>query len=846
MYHVSSEIKDLGMGVVLTRKQRCYKKKTEQGEVYKTGFHMFVFGVLVSKQLALKIRQTIIEGPFLPSLLSENKILNPPHDVLDKSVCPFGKNGLLMLADYKGRNTGNAYSIFFKGTYNYSTDGWNHPIEYQPEQTVTLLRTMKNIFWDWLWNAPNCKKFGETEKSVVVLNDHPKGSTQSEFNLPLFLAALGGWVPKHSDKTYQQIVYFCKSLGLDPAFVGATCNQAWNYTGNETENMMNNAMRPDSSEIGRGSMVRILNLHAKGAWDERAIFGRNPDLKFYNSYKNFIEAGKVYHKSEVSEFLQECVSYISSVKKFTWQSFIKKKDKHGNKIKTIVRHISKEAPFCGSDDFRVRFIPPKDIMLSALEDNIPTKLDGKNKQQLNHATKIHKLISDLEHMSDKKSYESVCNLLGDDAPPPSIERISRKITKLHLDCQLTRLTDITFRPYVGDKDPTSEDTLNTFSGFQLDRFSPSRVVNVKETNIWTYFADVWGWGDQNSKIMKYMLDLTAFFLQFPHIRSERIILLVSPEEGTGKTFYFKILDMIFKGYTSFHDSLETYLGRFNIGDNSKLVMWLDDIFGATKAQTRRIFPKVTCNRQKYEKKGESVIELEEFSNVFITSNQDGGCALHIKPGDRRQLILEASAKRLQDREFFAKVTADIEDLNVAHAWFKFLQERDIGKFHPTQDPPTNAKSKSISSCMVKSHSFFNMFFQDSDWITNYRSQNESLVDWVRNYDVRMHKGEIRVLIETRQLHKLYSRFVKEFFRNSKERGIITFENEIEKLGFRKTGRLSRNKIARIWYDITYSQFKKGMKKLYQEFEINTWQHEEDYETFAKELEECRDVHQWKY
>ena len=70
MYHVSSEIKDLGMGVVLTRKQRCYKKKTEQGEVYKTGFHMFVFGVLVSKQLALKIRQTIIEGlVYLPFLV---------------------------------------------------------------------------------------------------------------------------------------------------------------------------------------------------------------------------------------------------------------------------------------------------------------------------------------------------------------------------------------------------------------------------------------------------------------------------------------------------------------------------------------------------------------------------------------------------------------------------------------------------------------------------------------------------------------------------------------------------------------------------------------------------------
>ena len=90
---------------------------------------------------------------------------------------------------------------------------------------------------------------------------------------------------------------------------------------------------------------------------------------------------------------------------------------------------------------------------------------------------------------------------------------------------------------------------------------------------------------------------------------------------------------------------------------------------------------------------------------------------------------------------------------------------------------------------------------------------------------------------------IHIRLLRDFFRNSKDRGIITFEKEVGKLGFEITGRLLRNGIMRNWVQITYSQFKKGMKKLYQGFEINTWQHEQDFETFAKELQDCRE-NQW--
>ena len=79
MYYVTCEIKE-GLGVLLTRKQRCYSKTTEDGVVFKTGFHMYVFGVLVSREIAHKIRDSIVNGD-LQNFIREHKILNTPNEV---------------------------------------------------------------------------------------------------------------------------------------------------------------------------------------------------------------------------------------------------------------------------------------------------------------------------------------------------------------------------------------------------------------------------------------------------------------------------------------------------------------------------------------------------------------------------------------------------------------------------------------------------------------------------------------------------------------------------------------------------------------------------------------------
>ena len=428
------------------------------------------------------------------------------------------------------------------------------------------------------------------------------------------------------------------------------------------------------------------------------------------------------------------------------------------------------------------------------------------------------------------------------------------LAKLQLDTHLTRYTEITFKPTSAlIQNPTSgfdAHTLNTFNWFTLNKYSPSKLVDVTTTKLWEYFREVFGYGKTTHVQFRYILNLLAFQLQFPETRTGRIILIISKAEGTGKSFLVNILTMLFKGYTNFHDSLTTYLQRFNISDHSKLCIWVDDIFGASLKETRRIFPKVTCSSQQYEAKGETMIKLKEYSNIWITSNEK--CPLHIKPTDRRQLIFKVSEHKLKDRQFFVACARECQDLDIAHAWFTFLKNRDLKNFSVDSDPDAALKGQTIASCMVKSHAFMRMFFLE-EWFRTYNrgSTNGFGIErldpsiWLQHYEISRnqtlpYKGFIRVRVSQKRLYKLYLSFTREFYPQSRARNSDTFWEELVDVGvlcFDKRRNIQTVTSKRKFFvaDIYFHIFKAKMQRLYPGITIGTWLHEENIDDFLREL-----------
>ena len=836
MFYVSTEIME-GMGVVLTRKQQCYPKQTKQGIVFKTGFHMFIFGVLVTKEVALKIRNIII--PELETYVEERKyIVNTAEDILDKLVCPFGKNGMLMLQDYKpSHNTGKNYSIFFRGTYIPAKDDWNNPTEFEPHQTVKLLCDMRNLFWGWLWQVPEWKKFGELKKNDAIGDIKVMKYNPNIFNLKLFLELTADHIPNNSE--YLQIVMYCASVQIPVDQVTQLCNTAWKPKDkSETERVYKSFKKRG---VNRGSLVRYLTIHSKepfileDIWKERVT-------RMYNDYKDFTDVDKIYYLGEIETFLTDTIVYVFSIKKFSWQYVLTKRDKHGNAIQEIQRCISKEAPFMGSDNFAVTIYPTKPELLKVLENAIPKKINASDKKMLQKITAINKLIEEFQILTNKVALERTKSIL-EKIPEPKVIDIARIIKRLQMSCKLKRYTNLTFRPYTDQIDPTPELTLNTFSGFLLDRYIPQKHIDVKTTQIWVYFYDVFGWADPKMKMMDYILDFVAFMIQFPAQRSERLIGIISKKQGTGKSFFFRILQMIFQGYCSFHDSLDTLLQRFNIENNSMKVHWCDDIFGATQQQTRKLFPRTTCKTQKYEAKGERMITLPEYAEFFITSNQQS--PLHLSPEDRRQLLIEVSDLHLQERDFYKKVDAETENLDIAYAWFQFFKHRDITKFHPSHDPPSHTKAKSIESCMVKAHSFLTKFFSDGeDWPRMYKTPEALFSTWANLYEIKLiskgqFKNQVRLRIETKRFYNLYKRYTQQFYSSSKPRNQDTFFKEIEDGGvivYKKRKYINSKKKSCV--DIYYSRCYTFLIKLYPELKFE-WDHQTDATQVIQQLKQLQ-------
>ena len=821
MFYVGCAVKNDGLGVVLTRKQYTYTKQRDGCVVFKTGFHLYVFNALLSKSLRLQIREHIISE--LLAFCEEHSVVNPAEEVFDAGAATIGKSGLVMLGDYKKKtNTGMNYYICYRATYDWQSGEWTHAQHYTPDQTVDLLSNMRNIFYGWLWKTPEWEKFGDAATKAPVPPrsvDFPVQYNPSTFDLQRFLFLTKNTVP--SNKEYTQLVMYCAAIQVPIDAVKKLMNDTWRPSDYDETERVYRAYK--TKKETRASCIRYLNKHCKDPYTLAEIW-KEPTRRFYNDYTEFSNVENVYFLNEVVAFLQDCVVFIYANNQFSWVYRIVKRDRHGNKIEEIHRQISKEGPFTGNDNFRVTLHPTKKQLIKSLKKAIPQKIETTALARMNT---INALLECLPDLTNPVALERTRAILLDDTPEPQEKDVGSILKTLQMTCKLKRYTNITFRPYTGLVDPTPSEILNTFSGFPLLSYIPSHSVDIESTMIYKYLFDVWGWANPNKLMLNFVLNMLAFFVQYPAQRSEKMWLLVSKRQGTGKSFFYRIMQMLFQGYCTFHDSLDTLLHRFNMENNSLLVQHVDDVWGATQAQTRKLFPRVTCRTAKYEAKGERRLTLPEYSEFFITSNQMA--PLHLCPNDRRQCLLEASALHIQ---VLGQVDAEIEDLDIAHAFFTFFRTRDISKWHPSMNPPSETKSKGIQSCMIRAHSFLTKFFADAeDWPRMYKPLEMLDSDWTLLYEItNVPKGEYRnqtrLRIERKRFYNLYNRFTRQFYSSSRPRNQDTFEKECEDAGVilhvAGRGLLINGKKKQV-VDLYYSRVASHLATMYPELRFE-WPH----------------------
>jgi hypothetical protein len=746
-------------------------QNTPQEDGFKGGFHMLFTGFVVTKEIAFKIREGILFH--LEEFRKNKPIVGTTEKLFDPLVHPYGKNGMLLLGDCKPGM--EPYTCFFHALYE---EGWSNV--QRDLNTAAVIKDHASALWNWNWKIPSNWK---------VIGDFIPPKVPYSFNLKCFQENTKGWKP-----------------GPEHANIIRTM-----CTG--TGSIQRNKLRK--------KIVDLLNEHISTtppnwfALEER-IFPRKNRYTHYNQHIKFTSRERWYER-EIQEFLFDIVSYISSTKSFVWSYYTNKSDKYNNQYQDVTQCISKKGPFTESDDFLVNIYPSH----------------KKLQKILGGAKKANEFSSTLWDLSLKDAYSACADFLGYE--PDHQVLMSRLLKQSHTKYKLRRFQEVTFRPYTGKADPhRSDQILNTFTGFFMESYIPKRKVDIKKTYIWRYLLDVFGHGEEGP-LLEHFLKSLAFQVQHPDERSERITCIISPDQGIGKSQLFKLFVLLLgANLCMWHDSLDTYLTRFNWENKAKLIHFVDDIQGATKSETWKLFPKATSNFQQYEKKNEPRFVLPEYSNFFTTSNDES--PLHIRPGDRRQVIYIASSKYKQDRSFFGQLNDEFQNLDVGHALFMMLKNMSLDAWHPTINPPSDARMRTIIAGMLKSHMFMSTFFLSRNWFFRYKS--DSLL-WVKMYRLKIqnrgdHAGQLQIRIQDTRLYNLFKRYMKEHFPSSAIHNSTTFFKEIVQLGFihpEKRQELYKNNNFMV-VDLYFSNFASKMKELYGK-DVELWDSEKEPEAFVK-------------
>ena len=439
-------------GVVLTRKLRNYMKydKNEKKRFFACGFHIYILGFLVTREVAVKIRKESFE--LIDAFKEQHPyIVNATDDIFDDKVSPVGKNGFLMLGDYKrAPNTGGSYHVVFRGLFTKTS--FEKRVFYKPEETYKVASGLKGELYGWQAKDPDgWSKFGEekTQPTIEAALSRPakppclnnrQGVQNEGFNLKLFLDVTENHVPNNNE--YKQIIFYCASLGMNRDCVTCLCNAAWSPSDPTETPKLFDKKRVGYDAISQGSMTWFLNQYATKEYDPDKMFPRRLFHYYNEAYQFSVAKGRVWEKTMLESFVRDVFSYSQKEDKFIFKNRVNSRDRAGNTYNIINTTIVDNQPFAGNDAMKALVHYTEAELMKKLEKRIPKKLNS-------DALRLVAFRDSLSRMTSKERLNALRDFLK--LPPKKIQ-LGTILKEQHEDGYIRRFDMLTFKPYL-DTDP---------------------------------------------------------------------------------------------------------------------------------------------------------------------------------------------------------------------------------------------------------------------------------------------------------------------------------------------------------------------------------------------------------
>lgn len=238
----------------------------------------------------------------------------------------------------------------------------------------------------------------------------------------------------------------------------------------------------------------------------------------------------------------------------------------------------------------------------------------------------------------------------------------------------------------------SSGSYNIWDGFDAERSGRDQEEWKEPEGGWGAHQSVRAFVEFHERLMgvanaKYVLDWSAQMYQNP-AKKTGIALLLKGEEGVGKN---RLTDLhrATMGRDKFLQTatpVTTLYGRFNRQREGRMLIVINESNGGDNfAAVDVIKDMITCDEFQSEGKGTNSYTMSCYARFMFTTNNEN--CLKVNPDSRRYAVIEVSSAMKGDTEYFRELSRMIDEPSSRHAFYMYLQSRDVSQVDWINDRP---------------------------------------------------------------------------------------------------------------------------------------------------------------
>jgi hypothetical protein len=240
---------------------------------------------------------------------------------------------------------------------------------------------------------------------------------------------------------------------------------------------------------------------------------------------------------------------------------------------------------------------------------------------------------------------------------------------------------------------------------------------------------------KNDKVAEYIEKWMAHMLQHPS-KKTGICIIVKGAKGIGKDTYFDGIGRIIgnKHYLTTAKPESEVFGKFNSQLSQLLFLKFEEAnFETNRDNEDQLKKLITSEFESIERKGHDAIRTTSCVNCVMTTNKH--IPIPMSDDERRFMLVEASADRKGDTEFWSRIQKAVRDPAVLGAYAHHLLTMDISDFEPTTIVRTRYYDDLLQSSCPYHARFFQRLLEGMD-----EERTEPYVWSARNLFAEMKQG----------------------------------------------------------------------------------------------------------